>query len=352
MLYDVPLLPDEAYADFLAGCAHRLHSVHFSLHSPLAADARPPGDRLTPGRLAALLGRIDGPRKFALLNSRFHAARDYTDSARLLALAGLLDELRQRAGLTGIVYSDHYLLQALSDAAPETCAELEAVPSVNAMLTGPADVLRRLEFIGATAFRPPSRVVLDRSLNRDMARLSHTVGALREHAPGVAVVLLANEGCLADCPFKHAHDSLIALGSHACGAADAHAVTSRLGCGRIFATDARQVFQSPFIRPEDATAYEPLADALKLCGRTRGPRAMRRIVTAYLRGAWDGNLLDLLDAMELLAPSMHVDNAALPPDFHDTVTACGGVCNGCSYCSGLAARHVQRVRPAATLGRV
>src|SRR5690349_2158743 len=70
---DLPLVPDEAYLEFLRAHRKRIASLHFSLYAPVAADARVRLAELPAGKLAALVGRIPGPRKFALLNSRFHA---------------------------------------------------------------------------------------------------------------------------------------------------------------------------------------------------------------------------------------------------------------------------------------
>ncbi len=352
MRLEVPLIPDEGYVRFLAEHRERLHGVHFSLHSALAADGRPPAPPCDPRRLAELLALLPGVPKYALLNSRFNEPEAYLDARRLHQLADLLDILRRDAELSGVVYVDQYLLQALSDARPDTCAELEAVPSVNAMLDSAPRALRRLRYIQGTAFRPPSKLVLDRSLNRDLPALAETSAALRAQLPDVDLVLLANEGCLPDCPFKPAHDSLISLSALPGGTRSVFGANARLGCGRQYATDPALILQSPFIRPEDAAAYAPHADALKLCGRTLPPGALTRIVRAYLDGRFDGNLLEILDSMEFLAPTLHLDNAALPADFQATVSACGHACHACSYCPALAARHIRRKHPGEGIGRL
>jgi len=352
MLYEVPLLPDEEYVAFLAENIQRLHSVHFSLHTGLAADGRPPSAPCSPERLTALLSQLPGPRKYALLNSRFNDPAAYQDNERLNALAGALDALRSEGNLHGIVYADHYLLQALSDACPGVCAELEAVPSINAMLDSAPKVLRRLHYISTTAFRPPGKIILDRSLNRNLPALAETSSALRQALPDMNIALLANEGCLPDCPFKAAHDSHISLSCLPHGTRGTFTAIARLGCGRHFATDPSLLFQSPFIRPEDAANYAPYADVLKLCGRTMGSTAMRRIVSAYVAGRYEGNLLDILDSLDFLAPIMRIDNQSLPLDFLNTVSHCDHNCPTCPYCPALAASHVQRRHPGNGIGRM
>lgn len=350
MRFEVPFIPDENYVAFLAEHQDRLDSVHLSLHSGLAADGRPPSPPCEPGRLAQLLRKLPKVRKYALLNSRFNNPATYEDTDRLTALAGLLDTLRDTAGLSGIVYADQYMLQALSDAAPDTCSALEAVPSVNAMLDSAPKAFTRLRYTESTAFRPPAKIVLDRSLNRNLPALEQTSQALRETLPGLDIVLLANEGCLPDCPFKAAHDSLISLSSLPQGTRSTFSANARLGCGRQYATNPALIFQSPFIRPEDAATYEPHADTLKICGRTLPPGALARIVGAYLQGHYAGNLLEILDSMEFLAPTLHIDNPSLPPDFLHTVANCDHACHTCAYCAALAAKHVRRRTPGEGIG--
>jgi collagenase-like PrtC family protease len=167
--------------------------------------------------------------------------------------------------------------------------------------------------------------------------------------PEAGLVLLANEGCLERCPFRPAHESHIGLGRMEAGdeasGAEGFRLARELGCGRRFHDHPEELLKSPFIRPEDAGLYEEHVDGLKLCGRTRGPQALRDIVAAYLRGRWEGNLLELCDSMEGLAQRLDLPNEGLPEDFGQTVTGCHSDCAACGYCAELAWRLVQRRRP-------
>ncbi|MFW5735010.1 MAG: hypothetical protein ACOCWR_08130, partial [Oceanidesulfovibrio sp.] len=106
-----------------------------------------------------------------------------------------------------------------------------------------------------------------------------------------------------------------------------------------------RLLASPFIRPEDQSAYVGLADALKLCGRTRGPGVMRRIVEAYARGSFAGNLLLLMDSMEPLAGVMRLRNEDIPGEFLRRVTTCAKNCAGCGWCGELAESLLTRTGP-------
>ncbi len=344
--FDVPFIPDARYTAFLRENRQRLSCVHFSLYDPCIPDARVNSGSHPFRELIDGLSELTGVGKYALLNSRFHPQDFYAGGESLSALAGKLERLLDAGVLDGVVFADQYCIQALSDHFPEVAERLEAVPSVNAVIDcfeRAASALRYLEF---TRFKPPGRLILDRSLNRNAARLSKTSARIRETFPGVKLMLLANEGCLYQCPFKAAHESHIALAAGAFAKDATFAMNADKGCVRYFFTDPGQIFRSPFIRPEDGERYADSADALKLCGRTRGAAVMERIIRAYLEGAYHGNLLDIMDTMECLSERLYVANHDMPEDFTDQTNGCTRVCKTCGYCAGLAARYVRKLTPA------
>jgi hypothetical protein len=343
--FDVPLLPDPGYAALLQEHADRIHSVFFSLHSPEFPDGRPRAPSFAREELSDVLRTLRGPRKFALLNSRFHCPGSYADPEFLDSLLATLERFKERCGLTGIVYTDHYLLQALSDRSPGLSAELEAAPSINCRLGSARSIAMHMEYIDGTSFCRPGRILLDRSYNRDLSGLERLSGRIRTAWPEMRVGLLANEGCLPFCPFSGAHESHIALSHLSCGS-ERSAVTNRdLGCSRYFLRDPAHILRSPFIRPEDVELYEPHADVIKLCGRTRGANVMRRIVEAYLARSFQGNLLELMDSMEHLAARLELPNEAVPADFARRVSTCSGICEDCGYCGDLASSVVRDKGP-------
>jgi len=336
LLLDVPFLPDPDYVEFLAEFQPALHSVHFSLY----LDNIPDGRHRIAGSpefadLAPALARLPGPKKYALLNSRFHHPRLYGDKAALQKIIKALDTLLSAGALHGITIVDFYLLQALSDTSPGTCSQLEAVPGVNCMLDSFAKVQTCLAAIAETAFKPPTKLNLDRALNRNLPELAAISQQCRRHFPGVKLTLLANEGCLDRCPFKLAHDAQIAFANTGLIANEIHATNQELGCIRELAAHPAELFKSPFIRPEDLQHYEGMVEVIKLCGRTLGPAFLQRVVRAYAARRYAGNLLDLMDTMEWLAKRLSVANEELPADFWDRLTSCNKNCRACSYCREL-----------------
>jgi collagenase-like PrtC family protease len=234
----------------------------------------------------------------------------------------------------GIVFTDPYYLQALSDAGPDVAARLEAVPSINHMLDSFDRVASLMDFIASTRFALPRTIILDRSLNRRMEALAELASRCRERFPGVKIELLANEGCLDHCPFKLTHDchiSLVNMGA----ILDTHAINRELGCMRTLQRSPALLFKSPFIRPEDVNVYEPIVDVLKICGRTLGSPFLTKVLNAYLNRGFAGNLIELMDAMEPAAQWLYVSNEDLPRDFHQRLSTCTRDCRSCTHCEEL-----------------
>ncbi|MGV1099464.1 hypothetical protein ACUUL3_08640 [Thiovibrio sp. JS02] len=346
MLLDVPFLPDPAYVRFLNARRHTLYSVHFSLFLPEIPDGRHrPREGAGFPELAAALKELKGPKKYALLNSRFHHPRLYGDREMLRTLLMSLERLLADGNLDGITIVDFYLLQALSDLAPEVAAQLEAVPGVNCMLDALDRIVSCCDAIDRSHFKLPTKLNLDRSLNRRPDALKEMASQCRRHYPGIRLTLLANEGCLCHCPFKFSHDAQIAFANLGLAANETFAANRDLGCIRVLSESPEQLFKSPFIRPEDQSQYEGVVDVLKLCGRTLGPAFLMRAVEAYANGCYDGNLLDLLDTLEWLAPKLFIDNAGLPADFFRRLTNCDRQCARCDYCKQLLSRHSRKLPP-------
>ncbi|XXJ21487.1 hypothetical protein ACR42D_18485 [Desulfovibrio caledoniensis] len=345
MLLDVPFLPHADYTAFLRDRSDRLASVHFSLSDPRVPDARQRLAETDVGKVVRGLNRLEGVNRFLLMNGRLHQPERYFYAGSLDATADLLERLADEAGLTGVVFADAYWLQALSDARPGVCERLEAVPSVNAMPDSPARVFALLDMIAGTAFRPPSRLVADRALNRDPEGLSGLVHGLRARHADVRLFLLANEGCLYQCPYKPAHDAHIALVVEGLCGDRTFAMNREFGCVRRMLDEPGLMLASPFIRPEDADRYTGVVHGLKVCGRNRGADFLMRAVAAYAEGTYEGNLLDLMDAMGDLAERVYIPNHGLPADFFEQVTACDKACRACGRCAALAKRIAERTDP-------
>lgn len=337
MQLNVPLIADAQYLTFLAGLGERVHCVHYSLHDPVLNDAR---IRLRTAEMESIIGwlqALPGPRKYLLANGRFHRPECYAEIVEDNALQQIVRRLRRlfEAGvLDGVIFSDAYLLLALSDADPQLAAQIEAVPSVNFMIDSAPKLAAVFNLIGQSRFRPPGKITLDRGLNRMPKALADLATVVRTRCPATKIELLANEGCLDQCPYRPTHEALIAAANTGL-AFDTFRLNRDLGCMRLLNRSPHRILASPFIRPEDIHRFEGIADIIKVCGRTPGKAFLGRAVGAYAEGAYHGNLLELLDAAHWMAERWDLANNRLPDSFFDRVTTCSRFCHDCTGCRDL-----------------
>jgi len=334
-ILNVPFLTEPSYIDFLTSVEEHLDTLQFSCLGPRRLDSRIRLESLDMNeQLATGLARLRKPKKYVLLNSRFYAPSLLREKDELASVVASLDAFSNQGLLDGIIYCDHYLLQRLSDEAPDLAASLEAVPGANCMLDSYAKVEARLSYIGETRFKLPSKILLDRSLNRDLDTLAQVVRRIRQKMPVLDIELLANEGCLPHCPFKLSHDAYIALANIE-GNDSTYLLNQELGCVRVLGEEPHRILQSPFIRPEDMELYLYHVDTIKLCGRTLGADFLQRTISAYLARKHEGNLLDLFDAVHWMADHLYVENSALSFDFANMLSMCDGQCTTCGFCEEL-----------------
>ena len=176
-------------------------------------------------------------------------------------------------------------------------------------------------------------------LGRDVQRNLDTVKRAADwcHAHGKRIGILANSGCLRNCPWQTYHDNLVAHSDVALKMPNAD-FNPHL-CWTLYRDPKNfpEILKATWIRPEDLHRYEGLVDFVKLA--TRQHASPRMVIEAYARGAFRGNLLDLLEPgfSPAFRPAF-IDNAAFPPDWFDRTGACPRECTGCGYCEQVFVR--------------
>ncbi|MGI6656690.1 MAG: hypothetical protein ACOX5Z_07675 [Desulfobulbus sp.] len=346
---NVPFLPDPSYIDVLLQCEDELDCLQFPIPSASGGDYRSRRNASTDElNLLAGLERLPGPKKYALLNDRFHDPALLTTPGRLAPLIAFLGEALEHEVVDGLIYADHYLLHRIADQAPEIATRLEAVPSVDLMLDSQLKIELQIDAIAQTGFQAPEKITLDRSLNRDLDTMATLAMELHQLFPGMRIEALANEGCLPFCPFKPAHDAYAAL-DRIEGDNRLPALNRDLGCRRILAKQPYRILQSPFIRPEDVDLYLYHIDTIKLCSHTQNTGFLIRAMSAYRNRRYDGNLLDLLDNMEWMTRWLYVDNTQLSFDFANILSQCDKRCDRCGFCAELLGSIARRRPPAPSL---
>lgn len=335
MKFDIPYIPDREYTHFIQRHRDQIDSVHFGLHQGPVLDSRLRFKQVDTKRLAQQINGLLVPHSYCLLNTRFMAPDLYFDPLFLTGIMENLEILMEVASLDGIVFCDAYFLNALSSHGGNALGALEAVPGINCMIDSMDKARAYLELVDQTAFKPPSKLVLDRSLNRNPKALETLVTQLKKEYPNLRLELLANEGCLFHCPFKPAHDAQISLSNTRLVRERGHEINREWGCMKVLLNNPEQLFKSPFIRPEDIDDYSSLVDTIKISGRTLGPDFLKNTVSAYIQGSYGGNLLDLLDAMNWMADHFFVDNKKISKHDVNTLTNCTKECSRCEHCKQI-----------------
>lgn len=171
-------------------------------------------------------------------------------------------------------------------------------------------------------------------LGRDVQRNLETVREFSDwcRANGKKLGILANSGCLRNCPWQTYHDNLIAHSTAALGEPAAKDFNPHL-CWTLYRDPENfpEILKATWVRPEDLHRYEGLVDFVKLA--TRQHASPRMVVDAYVRGEYRGNLLDLLEPG--FSPAFRprfIDNAAFPADWFEKSGSCARGCTECGYC--------------------
>jgi collagenase-like PrtC family protease len=340
---NIPFLPENKYIEFINTNSTYIDSVHFSLMGAKRLDNRV--DPKSIDNLDTIIGmmkEVKVENKYLLLNSIFYGPDLLTNNKHLAHLIDCLDQAVNADIVKGIIYCDQFLLQSLSSEAPDLAKTLEAIPGTNTMLDSQAKISSHLAYIGETNFRLPSKLTLDRSLNRNLEKLTDTVQWCRKGYPEIKIELLANEGCLPFCPYRNSHDAYIALGNHEGDDNSSH-INNKFGCRQLLDKKPYKLLQSPFIRPEDVDSYLTQADLILLSGRAQGIEFLQKIISAYIAGNYKGNLLELLDSMNWLSQQLYIENSALSFDFANMLSVCDHRCKSCGFCMELFSAIVRPV---------
>ena len=183
-------------------------------------------------------------------------------------------------------------------------------------------------------------------IGRDVQRNLDTVRRFSDwcRANGKKLCLLANSGCLRNCPWQTYHDNLVAHSAEAMKRTNAKGWSPHL-CWTMYkdAANFPEFLKATWIRPEDIRRYEGLVDTVKLATRQHANPGM--VISAYERGGYDGNLLDLMEPG--FSPAFYptfVDNAAFPSDWFERSGSCTRECTQCGYCEKVFSRVAKTLK--------
>jgi len=209
-----------------------------------------------------------------------------------------------------------YFVELIKRRAPEIRVSLSMFADVNCVQKA-----KLFEKMGV------DEITLPDSYNRNF-------GLLRKLRKSVSCgfQLIATNTCLMTCPHRHVHNNYL---SHASQAKGYYTVNhSLLSCTRDGVKDPAELIKSPWIRPEDLHFYEEIGfSKFKLTSRMMRTERLVRVVDAYHRRRWDGDLgllLNLKVKEDFVPPNLKMlksmtetmsDEAKVPQWFNELVFA-------------------------------
>ena len=173
-----------------------------------------------------------------------------------------------------------------------------------------------------------------RDVQRDLPTFHMMADWCKNH--GKKLCMLANSGCVRNCPWQVYHETLL---SHTFSKSFKEMADQHIDivCNRLFGT--RHLFEflrCTWIRPEDIHVFEPDLETIKLS--TREAKYPLEITEAYVNESYDGNLLRLTDPIHAYAfrPN-RIDNKSFPADWVTSGIAakCADNCIHCGKCEKI-----------------
>jgi len=356
MKFDIPVIYDNEYIDFINFNQENIHSVYFSLPTGRVSDARILSNEINIANFSMFLNLIPKHiKKYITLNGRYTPI-DLYSSINIKNTISNLKILYESNNLTGLIFVDFYYISLLVKTDPQFINQLELIPSINCYIDSIEKFYTYIKYTSILSIVRPSKVILDRSLNRNIKKLESIVKDIKLYDSNLKVEILANEGCIYQCPFKINHDICISLvndksiggiiylnGKLANNDFEFQTINQKYGCINYLNHNPSDILKSPFIRPEDIYNYN-FIDIIKLSGKVRPFTYLQNSFIAYNSGKYDKNLLDLLDSVSIFNEKYYMFNDQFPKDFFERTTSCNKNCQSCKYCDKVFEKVIQYLK--------
>ncbi|MBO5922905.1 MAG: hypothetical protein J6Q81_00190, partial [Lentisphaeria bacterium] len=178
---------------------------------------------------------------------------------------------------------------------------------------------------------------LRRDLQRDLETVALFADWSKQHNKKLCI--LANSGCLRNCPYQTFHDNLVAHDSLLRKKENVKDFIPHLCWARYQGGNNIEDFlRSSWIRPENVKRYESYCSLMKLA--TRQHSNPRMVMAAYCNGSFSGNVLDLTEPCfaNAFAPKI-LDNSLLNGE--ELPGKCGSSCTHCGKCGKIINKAVR-----------
>jgi collagenase-like PrtC family protease len=184
----------------------------------------------------------------------------------------------QQKGLSSIIVTNPFYISLIKKEIPGIRVE----SSVNCFVKTLEHALY-LKELGADV------ITIDRDINRDIPLISKI-----KQKTGLKIRIMLNEGCLSRCPYRITHYNYLAH-THKPDKRAKNNLMSDMLCMQLLKEDPSRILLSPFIPPDELIRYEQCADYYKLSTRVFSTSKIKLCLDEYIKGSFNGNLLDILD---------------------------------------------------------
>ena len=243
-------------------------------------------------------------------------------------VCSLVDHLCERFGLHAVTTTSPFLAETIK----KYFSGIEVRASVNMWIDGISGMRQCLDIFDS--------FYVKREYNRCPEEIARQYRFCHEN--GKKLYLLANSGCLPNCPYHIFHDNLVSHEEEVSRTRNDEDYQP-YSCRRVLAKPENRylLLAGNFVRPEDICHYEGIVDGVKLA--TRVHFSPVTVIGAYVRGRFPGDLCSLTEPGfgKMLEP-YYLDNAAVPEDFFEKTSSCSRDCAACGYCQTVFNRIKRR----------
>ena len=234
-------------------------------------------------------------------------------------VCSIIDHINNNAGtIDRITTTSPYIASIVKEYFPD----IQTRASVN-MCIGTTEGMEYLESVFDGYY-------MKREHNRDFSAIKNLKQWCDAHKK--TLHLLANSGCMYNCSAQIFHDNTLAHHSGIEEMINKPGYDSAL-CRQFYAIPDNQwkLLRNTWIRPEDLIHYEKFFDTAKLA--TRQTKRPLHVVSAYIRGNYRGNVLDLLEPNHSKClGERYISNADFPKEWFENTTGCDRNCEKCNFC--------------------
>ncbi|MDD5245911.1 MAG: U32 family peptidase [Candidatus Omnitrophica bacterium] len=174
-------------------------------------------------------------------------------------------------------------------------------------------------------------LTVDRDINRNIPLIKKI-----KRETGLEIKVMLNEGCLKNCPFRVAHYNILSHADSASNIPMSNLFDPDRLCRMIYKDTPEKVFSVPFIPPEGVRHYLGIADHFKISTRGLSTLQVINCLKIYIKGDFEGNLLEILDCPGLAAFSYLDYRQMRKSNFFRKMLRCSGECASCKFCFKLA----------------